>query len=253
MPAGINGARQPLLLLQLLLTAAMGFAHQSCADPRDVETEVNYFAAALKSDPYMSQEDLIEKLRWSGIQDARVYDPVRDRMMERYRSVFEEDRSEGIATLSRILAISGMERYRMDLIKIGGASSMDAISILDLHVHRNTILQEGVREAPTGRLNQRRTQNMLLSSDLEMIRIAARRVYQEYPTDAELLGAVNKSLLRIYNLGMKSKIYNDAVLWEVKSLALSGNMQYRLILQGIAEQADSKKIARYARKHLKKM
>ena len=65
--------------------------------------------------------------------------------------------------------------------------------------------------------------------------------------------AVNASLLKNYNLGMKNAVYHESVRWLIKALAQSGNTKYRSTLEEVTEKAKSRRIARYAKKHLQKL
>lgn len=241
------------LAMRMMLLNLLVVTFACLADPKDIEYEVIYFSERLKQDPYGGNTGLVEQLRWSGIQDHLVYDPVRDHMLERYRFVFADESADQVVALSKILALSGMDQYRADLEAIGGHRSIVALETLALQAHRNTVLTAGLLEAPKGRLDQRRTQNMLQSGDPEMIGVAAQRVYREYTSDSEIMASVNASLLKNYNLGMKNAVYHQSVRWLIKALAQSGDTKYRSTLEEVSEKAKSRRIARYAKKNLQKL
>ena len=98
-------------------------------------------------------------------------------------------------------------------------SALQPLRTLDLQAGRNAVLSAGLAQAPSGRLQQRRLQNMLASINAESIRWVAKSVHRDYWQDFESLAAANQSLLRKVQLGTRSGYHRDALRWMLKTLA----------------------------------
>ena len=74
---------------------------------------------------------------------------------------------------------------------------------------------------------------------------AARKIINSAITDQRLYAAVNKVLLDTYSKADSGDDV-DALAWLCKALATSGNPEYKATLENIVQNADSRKLRKYA-------
>jgi len=82
-------------------------------------------------------------------------------------------------------------------------------------------------------------------------RKAAKLLYKTYPYENDVLVAVNKELLKGYNVKIRDKYHVDAMAWLCKILGRSGQNKYMATLQEVIGRTKSGKIKRHAKKSIR--
>ena len=94
-----------------------------------------------------------------------------------------------------------------------------------------------------------RLKNMLDSNDMELIRVAAKRMYLSRMSDHELISTASKLIEKHYQSD-GDKVFIDTVAWLCKAVANSKNPQYKPLIERVSTSANNKKLRNYARKYL---
>lgn len=213
---------------------------------------IDYFKAKnLRGDIRSIHNDL----KWSGVTDTALYDMVETELKRHYMSE-SKVRLETSSWLVKILAISGNKKYLKTMEEISASEAHKKIkkhtnsSIKSLHDYAVwlPIMNKGVSKLPVSKRGPARVKNMINSSNSEVFRIGAKRLYHSYTDNVELLSKAKKFLLANHSK-YDDGVRIDGMSWLIKSLAESMDAKYKPVLEKISEESSNKKIRKYAKKY----
>jgi hypothetical protein len=244
----------PLAMLALLLAVATG----AQADQADLDAEMERYAKVFSGKSFSAKKQALDALAWAGISDPRVYDPIEAELLAGY-PLADSDKTK-VDQMSWLakggLGVSGNSKYTATLEKVlAGTPSKKLRKHVTTGIERipkyaiwNPIISANLEQAPSGRLGQSRTMNLLASDIPELFRAGAKITRKYYSDDEEVLAAVNASLLANYNRNLSNKVQIDGVNHLIRTLGEAGDSTYRPTLDKAAA-SGNKKIAKYAKKY----
>jgi hypothetical protein len=234
------------------------FSVSAWADKAGLEDEIKHYAKIFSGNSFEAHRGAIGDLAWLGISDARVYDPLEKKVLEKY---MDDDKHtvEAVSWYVKGLALSGKNKYRATMEKVLAESNSKkikkhttkALDRLENYINWTPIISAGLKGAPAGQLGIKRAHNMLKSSILELQRTGAKRIFYEYNTEQELLEVAKDTLLASYKSSNTDKLWIDTMAWHCKALGSSGDEKYRAILEDVLANASNSKLKKYAKKSLK--
>ena len=242
------------MLISLLLSTVIQATH---ASQSDLNKEAQYFTEIFLGANFAQQRIAMKKLEWAGISSPSVYDPLAEKLASTIESKNKEQ-VEKAAWYAKTLALSGNEKYRSllnDISQNAKSSKLrkyakQSISRLDKFIAWNPVISTGLISTPTGQLKQQRVKNMLSTSDLELVRVGAKRVYYAHSMDTSVVGAAVKRLEKELFTESTGKLKADTVAWLIKAVGRSGNPLYKELLEEISLTNESAKIRKHAKKAL---
>lgn len=244
---------QPLVLWVLLAIALFPMGAHSTQE--DLDAEIANYVDIFANQGQAQQRKAIETLSWSGHSEPELFDVIEAGLLDGYMT---EDKyeAERMSWLAKALALSGNPKYRETLQKVYDTApskklrrhTETALERLTIYEAWNPVIAQGLAEAPAGKLEETRIENMLASGVPELVRLGAKRIYNGHSSDSELLELAKERLLADYPTA-QSKVEVDAVAWLCKALAQSGQSIYRPVLEEVANKAPNAKVAKYANKY----
>lgn len=212
---------------------------------------IDYFKKASRA----NIKQIVDDLYWSGITDTRLYDMIQAELKAKYMNDSKVS-LEVNSWLVKALAISGNKKYLKTMEQISESDAhkklkkhtAKAIEMLHDYARWLPVMNKGISSVPVKQRDQARVKNMLKSSDGEMIRIGAKRVYHNYTSNTALLKQVERSLLANHSKS-DERVHVDAMAWLIKTLAESMDSKYKSSLEKVAGEADNKKVRKYAEKY----
>ena len=241
-----------------ILVVLAGMNHQVMAN-QALEQEIDGFIAIVESNNVKDISEMAEALTWSGITDTRLFDAIEQKLLSDYMSR-DKYRIEMNSWLIKALGASANDKYRETIDKLINNNATQkklrrnaeyARESVDQYKIWNPLLAKDIELAPAGRLMQHRIRNMLQSSDGELIRIGAKRVYHKYSNDKELVKTASQTLLRDYEKSNLDGTHIDALAWICKAIAQSGMSEFVGVLEEVNNSYKANdKVKKYARKYL---
>lgn len=242
-----------LAIIGLLLVVATG----AQADQADLDAEIEHYAKVFSGKSFSAKKQAMDVLAWVGISDPRVYDPIESELLAGYQiSDSDKTKVDQMSWLAKGgLGVSGNSKYIATLQKVQAGPSKKLAKHAGTGIERipkyekwNAVISANLEQAPSGRLGESRTLNMLASDLPELFRAGAKITRKNYSGDEEVLAAVNASLLANYNRNLSNKVQIDGVNHLIRTLGEAGDSTYRPTLDKVAT-SGNKKIAKYAKKY----
>ena len=245
MKLGFSG----LLLSTLLLASGASVAKDYT--PED-------FQQIFSSDNKLQQKQAIESLIIAGLTDSSVYDPIESQLLASLPLATNKEAIDYSAWLMKGLSYSGDEKYRATLNNIVEGNyhkklkryANEGLDNLTKFKQWNSILADKslYDTAQSPRVNA--VNNALRCNDLELMRIAAKRITNEAIHDKAVLETLSQELKTPRLLG-EDKLSIDTYAHLAKALSSSGDPSYKPVIEEIAAHAKQSKLRSYASKYLK--
>lgn len=222
------------------------------------EERINNYVSVLESGDQGVQEQMLNRLQWSGLSDPALFDVVEKRLLEHYN----QDNPNGhlISLMSfhaRALGYSGNEKYRSTLAEVAQNATDNkvrkhakkALSDLTRWAQWLATLPQNV-SVEAGQSIEVATYLHMLNVDNAFVqRLAARAIFHEKQRDKALIAkAVELIRARYLETGLDGET-EDTIAWLCKAIGVAGSSDEQAFLAQVAENSPSPKIAKYAGKY----
>lgn len=201
-----------------------------------------------------------ETLAWAGISDPKLFDIIEKNLLADLPNAKKDKQiADYTGWLTKALSFSGNPKYRATLEDIAQNApnkknrkwAKQSLPALDKYTTFNPIIAPKAWPENTHPNLEQRLLTMLASDNLELMRMAAKRIYYPNNRDPKLLAAVNDAVLRNYKNSEKDKLHTDSMAWLCKTIGNAQSTEYRSTVEMVAAEAPSKKLRKYAKKYLK--
>ncbi|MDT3273696.1 hypothetical protein Q4Q54_09380 [Shewanella sp. SP2S2-4] len=223
------------------------------------EYTVETYQEVFKGDNEFKQKQAIESLSLAGLSDPAIYDVLEAKLLASLPQATEKNAIDYSAWLVKGLAYSGNDKYSETINSIVNGNyhkklkkyASQANENLAQYKKWNTILGDKSQYAADQSQQNNAFANALRSDDLELMRLAAKRIMDERQYDDFIL-AVLSNELKTPRLMADDKLAIDTYANMAKALASSGNADYRDVIENIATTSSNRKLQKYAASYLKK-
>lgn len=220
---------------------------------------VEIYQEIFKGDNQSQQKQAIESLILAGLSDPVIYDTLEAKLIESLPLATENNTIDYSAWLVKGLGYSGNEKYSGTMNNIVQGNyhkklkkyANQALENLDKYRKWNAILGDKSQYAADQSPRNNAFANALRSDDLELMRVAAKRIMDDRNYDDFILTTLSNEL-KTPRLLADDKLAIDTYANMAKALAASGNPQYREVIENIATTNSNKKLQKYAASYLKK-
>jgi len=233
-------------------TSAMAFATN---DDR-IDDYLNTLTTASIDD----KEEMLNRLQWSGLTDARLYDDIELRIKSQYLDRNLNKKQLNLVSYQvRALGYSGNEKYRATITLVSNSAGSpklkrhalkakadlnDFIAWNKLVADSNLVVEGKSAEVTT-------YMKMLNVNDFFVQRLAARAIYHEKQTDTELLDLAEEKLKMLYLKAGLDGEWQDTAAWLCKAIGQSGEQKYIKFLAEVNDKTPYNKIRKYAKKYMR--
>ncbi|TFG79462.1 MAG: hypothetical protein E4H19_16415 [Chromatiales bacterium] len=198
------------------------------------------------------------RLEWLGLSDARIFDPAEKYLLDRIGAV-EKESANYAAYMAHALAYSGQEKYRDTLTQAAnGAANKNlrrhatqALVESGNYARWTPIIADTSNADPALSAEINGFGSMLRSSETDLHRLAAKRIYQGRIRDAEILTVLESRAREAATKPVSTKKDIDVSNWLLKALAATGDPKYRPIIASAATENPNRKVQKNAGKYLK--
>lgn len=239
------------LLIVCLSLPAMAFSSNA--------ERVDSFVKLLNSSDYKGQEQMLNRLQWSGLSDPALFDVIEKRLLEHYKvQGLDSSIRKVMAYHVRALGYSGNDKYRATIAEVRQNAVDSTVkkhakkALTDLSRWSQWHSLMTLEPIPTaGQSIEVATYlQMLDTENVYVQRLAARAIFHERITDSQLLNKAVEIIRSQYMDGGIDGQAEDTIAWLCKAVGLNAPSQYRAFLSEVSEQSPSRKIAKYALKYL---
>jgi len=234
-----------MLIRSLVFWVALTTCLSASALPETPEEYITVFKSGWRID----KEKSAETLAWAGLSSPLVFDLVEQELLSTYPTAKTRVAINYASWLVKALSFSGNEKYRPTINKVTTDGPHRKLRNYAKWAQNNlaqyTMLNKLISpnpwpEFPYPSLDQRLT-NMLNSNNLELFRIAAKRIHYKHNYNPELLKLLDTTIKAHYK-----KSFNDngadAMAWLCKALAGSRVPEYKLTIEAVESEADSSRL-----------
>ncbi|PIW61553.1 hypothetical protein [Shewanella sp. CG12_big_fil_rev_8_21_14_0_65_47_15] len=223
------------------------------------EYTVETYQEVFKGDNEFKQKQAIESLTLAGLSDPAIYDVLEAKLLASLPQATEKNAIDYSAWLVKGLAYSGNDKYSETINSIVNGNyhkklkkyASQANENLAQYKKWNAILGDKSQYAADQNQQNNAFANALHSDDLELMRLAAKRIMDDRQYDDFIL-AVLSNELKTPRLMADDKLAIDTYANMAKALASSGNADYRDVIENIATTSSNRKLQKYAASYLKK-
>lgn len=247
----MKSVRTILMLLSVLFTqATMAFETNG--------ERIASYLQLLSSDNYEAQEQMLNRLQWSGLSDPALFDVIEQSLLTDYQNEsLSSDRQDLMNYQVRALGFSGNEKYRQTVTDVSHNAANSklrrygkkALTDLTKFSHWLSLLPPEIIPAEGLSIESVTYLEMLNIENTFVQRLAARAIFHERISDPVLLNRAEQIIRSHY---MKSDLdaeTQDTIAWLCKDIGQSGRTEYLTFLAEVAEKTPSRKIAKYAAKY----
>ena len=232
-----------LACLGLLCARAM-----AATPEEDVQQFVDIFAG-----PVEKHQEAVQALAWKGLSDPRIFDPLEKRILAEApdaRGFNRSDRNR-VAHYIRALGFSGNQKYLSTILAYKDDREYERFSRvaseeLIQYEKWNPIISNRATFDPKYSDDVNRVRNMLLSDDVVLKRLAAKRVFFAN-REPELLDLLADALKNNYRRGPRDNEMVNTLGWLIKGVACTKDPKYVPLLLEVAENAPNKNVQRHAK------
>jgi len=215
------------------------------------EEDVQRFVAIFAG-PDEKHQEAVQALAWMGLSDPRIFDPLERRILSESaeaRGFNRADRNR-VAHYVRALGFSGNPKYLATILTLRQDNEYERFSRvaseeLPQYQKWNPIISDRATFDPKYSDDTNRVRNMLLSDDLVLKRLAAKRVF--FGTrEPELIDRLAAALKENYQRGATDNEITNTLGWLIKGVACTKDPKYIPLLQEVAANAPNKNVQRHA-------
>jgi len=239
---------------RILLAAFVWAVAAAGASAASVEEDVQRYVQIAAGEKNRGHMEAIEALGWMGLSDSRVFDVLERRLLSDQAGALLGDRMEQqrIAWYIRALGFSGQPKYEETLRaqlsnRAYSGYAKTALQELPQYQRWNPVISNRATFDPQYSDDVNRLLNMLRSDDLQLKRLAAKRIYFRNQ-DGVLLDVLAEQLEGSYASGGFGS--SDAVAWMVKALGQAWREKDRPLLERVSVEARDTTVRNYAKKAL---
>lgn len=209
---------------------------------------------------YVPQKHLAaEQLEWLGESDPRIYDKIEKELLDRYEVATNGHEIKYQVALTRALGFSGNKQYRATLDKLSNNKknrhvrkhAVQSLELLERHIIWNPIISDKSKFKKGKPECVNRFANMLHSDNLELNRLAAKRIIRDRIYDTYLLDLTSKALERAAATESLDRLGADSIAWLMKVLTSTIDEKYVAVVQNVADNSSHKKIKKLGAKYIK--
>jgi len=214
----------------------------------------------LSEDPAV-QKRVAKKLKLSGISDANLFNLIENILLEQEPSYGNgvNYNSEHLSWMLRALAFSGQGRYMPTLETIARKTGDDkikkhakkSIQLLPKYNKWNKIISNEENWNPDTDINTNRLFNMTSSNNIELLRLASKKIHSQHLHDAILLDTLEERILERYKNDNNNRISEDSIAWMCRALAGSSDEKYKATILLVSTSAKNNYIRSKASEYLK--
>ncbi len=236
-----------LTMVILLVTSQMAFAFNSD------DEQIDYVLDVIKSGSQAEKEKVLERLQWSTISDARLYDVLANELVEKHTQSLESAERRVLSYKVRALGYSGNPKYESTLDTLVNNTVDGKLRRHAEKAWENLITFKAVQtqlekvefeqgELPSEVANYIR---LLKTNDSYAKRLAARATFHEHQTNQVLLSIIAEQLKAAYKAPDLEDLDQDMAAWFCKALGQAGG--YGDLLSEVADNSPYRKIQKYAK------
>lgn len=234
-----------MLIRSLIIFATLITSLSAAALPETPEEYITVFKSGWRID----KEKAAETLAWAGISSPLVFDIVEQELLSIYPTAKTRVAINYASWLVKALSFSGNEKYRPTINQVTAEGphrklrnyAKWAQNNLALYTRLNKLISPNPwPESPYPLLDQRLT-NMLNSDDLELFRIAAKRIHYTHNYKPELLKLLDDTIKANYKKSFNAN-GADAMAWLCKALAGSRATEYKTTIETVEREAGSSRL-----------
>ncbi len=225
------------------------FAFIGAAGAASLQDDADRYVQVFNGDK-SSHSDAADTLAWMGLSDPRLFDAIERLVLADYQAARNDrhDRNR-VARYVRALGFSGQAKYLPTLNKLLGDRAYERFARAALddqpdYARWNPIISNRATFDSRYSDDVNRVRNMLMSNDLMLKRLAAKRVYFAHQDDV-LLELLADSLRATYVNPPTAE--SDAVAWLVKALGNARKEKYLTLIEEVAAKTKDNRVARHAR------
>ncbi len=204
------------------------------------------------------QMQATRRLEWLGLSDTQIFDPAEKSLMDRIGAT-EKESADYAAYMAHALAYSGREKYRNTLTQAANTAAhknlrrhaTEALGELGLYARWNPIIGDTSKSDPKLSAEVNGFGSMLRSSEPDLHRLAAKRIYQGRIRDAGILALLESRAEAAAKTAPAEKKDVDVTNWLLKALAATGDLKYRPVIEAAATGNPDRKVQKSAQKYLK--
>lgn len=224
----------------------------------DQEAEIQKYIEIFKGPAMGAKLDAANELQYTGISDTRIFDLIEAELNATYATAADKPSIHHAAWYAKALAFSGQEKYRPTLKNILNNAKhpklrkhvQKTFPLLQQYAKWNPIIAD-TRHFKADEPDQiNRFVNMIKSSEWELKRIAAKRVFHENLNNTYLLDTISEELLKHHKTVPNDGQQIDTLQCFAKALGAAGS--HREELQKASMEAPNPKLRIYIIKVLRK-
>ena len=227
--------------------------------PASVEDELQRHIKVFEGDDTFRQKQVTQTLEWSGLNQASLFDLIEAKLTAQYKTNKNRQDADYLSWMAKALAFSGNEKYRSTLEAVANDAASNKLKRyaksaqedLSKHQRLNPIILDESRWDDSQSADMNRFRIMIQSDELELKRMAAKRVHYDHMYDTELLDLFEAQLKANFKSNSSDHLFVDTWAWVCKAIAGSRKIEYKSTVELVSESAGNKKLRKYAKKYLK--
>ena len=232
--------------MKIALALVLSLCCSSVALADTVEPDVARYIQIFKGDRSL-QASAADTFSWMGLSDTRLFDVIE-------KNLLQADQSDKnlLGRYIRALGFSGQSKYLPTLQSYLGNPTYKRFAVAAIddqprYALWNPIISNRATFDPRYGDEVNRVRNMLMSNELALKEIGAKRVYFANKDDV-LLDLLAANVKSSYTDGNSQD--SDSIAWMVKALGSARQARYVPLLREVADHAASSQVRRHASKWL---
>lgn len=249
------------LLAAFLASFTLAFGVAAGAGAGELEKKIAVFSAndpeRTEASQWAEQISAARNLEYVGLSDPALFDLIEANLLATFMMT-DKQAVDYISWMAKSLGYSGQSRYLPTLERVAAEAPNKkvrkhanlAIDAMPQYAQWNPIIssRSAWRSDKPDAVN--RYANMIKSGDLQLQRMAAKRMSFEKLFDEWLLGLLDAQVRAQAGQQSDDKVFVDSMAWMTKILAASGVSDYRPTVEWVAADASDKKLRAHASKYI---
>ncbi len=224
------------------------------------DERIDDYLKTLETASIAQQEQMLNRLQWSGLTSPRLYDVISQKVESQYLDKsLNKDQANLVSYEIRSLGYSGNEKYRHLITLVSNEAPSNKLkrharkALKDLEqfiiwnkmIADETLVSEGKSAEITSYMKMLNVDNYFVQ------KLAARAIFYENLNDNDLLDLAADKLKSLYLKENLDSEWQDTAAWLCKAIGQSGKDNYITLLSTVANDSPHRKIQKYARKFVR--
>ncbi|MCC4796578.1 hypothetical protein BCT30_11875 [Enterovibrio norvegicus] len=218
------------------------------------DTLTQKYLAMISSEQRRTRMNAYSEIQDQWLNQQALFDTLNDLILSSYNDDLTKQQLDELEEQIETIANAGLKEYKPTLVKITETATSTELQnftskqlkVLNSQALTSDVIHQPLPEDMNLSWKKHQLYNMATSEEKDLQRLAAKKIYRDYPKDKVLLDVLSEQLDQALIRGYNAELRNDFHAWICRILGTSGDTKYKPQLEYLAQNAAHRKVRNFA-------